>query len=92
VFRDGDAGMMADAVAERYHVSGSWVRLLKQRRPKTREIAQHLWSEGRAAAPRIMALFGRQAREMHTFMAPASHVRKLSSLWTRSRWSSTENV
>jgi transposase len=27
--------MMADAVAERYHVSGSWVRWLKQRRRET---------------------------------------------------------
>ena len=30
VLRDSDAGMLADAVAERYHVSGSWVRWLKQ--------------------------------------------------------------
>ena len=35
VIRDSDAGMMADAVAERYHVSGSWVRWLKQRRRET---------------------------------------------------------
>ncbi len=35
VLRDSDAGMMADAVAERYHVSGSWVRWLKQRRRQT---------------------------------------------------------
>src|SRR2546428_5359059 len=38
VLRDSDAGMMADAVAERYHVSGSWVRWLKQRRRETGEI------------------------------------------------------
>lgn len=38
VLRDSDAGMMADAVAEKYHVSGSWVRLLKQRRRETGEI------------------------------------------------------
>ena len=37
--RDSDAGMMADAVAEKYHVSGSWVRLLKQRRRETGEVA-----------------------------------------------------
>lgn len=39
VLRDSDAGMMADAVAETYHVSGSWVRLLKQRRRATGEVA-----------------------------------------------------
>ncbi len=38
VLRDSDAGLMADAVAEKYHVSGSWVRLLKQRRRETGEI------------------------------------------------------
>jgi len=37
--RDSDTGMMADAVAEKYHVSGSWVRLLKQRRRETGEVA-----------------------------------------------------
>ena len=38
VLRDSDAGMMANAVAEKYHVSGSWVRWLKQRRRQTGEI------------------------------------------------------
>ena len=38
VLRDSDAGMMASAVAERYHVSGSWVRWLKQRRRQTGEM------------------------------------------------------
>ena len=37
--RDSDAGMKAADVAERYHVSGSWVRLLKQRRRDTGEVA-----------------------------------------------------
>lgn len=39
VLYDSDAGMMADAVAEKYRVSGSWVRLLKQRRRETGEVA-----------------------------------------------------
>jgi len=39
VVRDVDAGLMPDAVAEKYHVSGSWVRLLRQRRRETGEIA-----------------------------------------------------
>ena len=38
VLRDSDTGMLADAVAERYHVSGSWVRWLKQRRRETGEV------------------------------------------------------
>jgi transposase len=38
VLRDRDAGLLADAVAERYHVSGSWVRWLKPRRRETGEI------------------------------------------------------
>lgn len=39
VLRDGDAGMLAEAVAERYHVSRAWVHRLKQRRRETGEIA-----------------------------------------------------
>ena len=38
VLRDSDTGMLADVVAERYHVSGSWVRWLKQRRRETGEV------------------------------------------------------
>jgi len=38
VVRDLDAGMMPDAVAEKYRVSGSWVRWLRQRRRQTGEI------------------------------------------------------
>ena len=33
---DSDAGMKAAEVAAKYRVSGSWVRLLKQRRRETR--------------------------------------------------------
>ncbi len=36
---DSDAGMKAADVAAKYRVSGSWVRLLKQRRRETGEIA-----------------------------------------------------
>jgi transposase len=36
---DSDLGMKAADVAEKYHVSGSWVRLLKQRRRETGEVA-----------------------------------------------------
>src|SRR4029450_9789215 len=37
--RDSDAGMKAADVAAKYHVSGSWVRLLKQRRRETGDVA-----------------------------------------------------
>ena len=37
--QDSDAGMTADAVAEKYRVSPSWVRRLKQRRRESGEIA-----------------------------------------------------
>ena len=36
---DSDAGMKAAAVAVKYRVSGSWVRLLKQRRRETGDVA-----------------------------------------------------
>ena len=39
VLRDSDAGLMADVVAENYHVSPAWVRRLKQRRRETGEVA-----------------------------------------------------
>ena len=35
---DSDAGMKAADVAAKYRVSGSWVRLLKQRRRETGEV------------------------------------------------------
>jgi hypothetical protein len=37
--RERDAGLMAATVAENYHVSGSWVRWLRQRRRETGEVA-----------------------------------------------------
>ena len=39
VLLDSDAGMKAAEVAAKYRVSGSWVRLLKQRRRETGEVA-----------------------------------------------------
>ena len=38
VLLDNDAGMKAADVAAKYRVSGSWVRLLKQRRRETGEV------------------------------------------------------
>jgi transposase len=39
VLRDSDAGLLAEVVAEKYHVSPAWVRRLKQRRRETGEVA-----------------------------------------------------
>jgi transposase len=46
VLRDCDAGMMAAAVAVKYQVSGSWVRLLKRRRRQTGEVASRTQRHG----------------------------------------------
>lgn len=44
---DSDAGMKAAEVAAKYRVSGSWVRLLKQRRRETGEVAPRVQRHGR---------------------------------------------
>lgn len=44
---DSDAGMKVADVAEKYRVSGSWVRLLKQRRRETGEVAPRVQRHGR---------------------------------------------
>ena len=44
---DSDAGMKAADVAANYRVSGSWVRLLKQRRRDTGEVAPRVQRQGR---------------------------------------------
>ena len=48
---DSDAGMKAADVAVKYRVSGSWVRLLKQRRRETGEVAPRVQRHGRRLAP-----------------------------------------
>ena len=45
---DSDAGMKAADVAAKYRV-GSWVRLLKQRRRETGEVAPRVQRHGRRA-------------------------------------------
>ena len=44
---DSDAEMKAADVAAKYRVSGSWVRLLKQRRRETGEVAHRVQRHGR---------------------------------------------
>jgi transposase len=43
---DSDAGMKAADVAAKYRVSGSWVRLLKQRRRETGEVGPRVQRYG----------------------------------------------
>ena len=47
---DSDAGMKATDVAAKYRVSGSWVRLLKQRRRETGEVAPRVQRHGGVVA------------------------------------------
>ena len=47
VLLDSDAGMKAADVAAKSRVSGSWVRLLKQRRRDTGEVAPRVQRQGR---------------------------------------------
>jgi len=56
--RDSDAGLTADEVAAKYQVSGSWVRLLKQRRRETGEVAPRTQRHGPMAklTPRLHEL------------------------------------
>ena len=55
---DSDAGMKAADVAAKYRVSGSWVRLLKQRRRDTGEVAPRVQRQGRRCmlAPHLHTL------------------------------------
>ena len=55
---DSDAGMKAADVAAKYRVSGSWVRLLKQRRRETGEVAPRVQRHGRRPmlAPHLRTL------------------------------------
>ena len=58
---DSDAGMKAADVAVQYRVSGSWVRLLKQRRRETGEVAPRVQRHGRRRM-----LERRTSRRAHT--------------------------
>ena len=66
VLEDCDAGMRADAVAEKYRVSLSWVNRLKQRRPESGEIAPRRQVRWRTpiltpVLPRLEALIAEQS-------------------------------
>jgi transposase len=61
--RDSDAGMKAADVAAKYQVSGSWVRLLKQRRRETGEVAPRAQRYG--PQPKLAPQFHRLADLIH---------------------------
>jgi transposase len=50
VIKDADAGVTAEALAERYHVSVAWVNALKQRRRETGSIAPRVQTKFRGRA------------------------------------------
>ena len=66
VLLDSDAGMTADALAEKYRVSASWVRRLKQRRRESGEVAPRRQTRWRTPIltpdlPRLEALIAEQS-------------------------------
>jgi transposase len=61
VFADCQAGMATPAVAERYKVSASWVRRLKQRQRATGSLARRPPSTGR---PVVLAPHEARVREL----------------------------
>ena len=87
VLEDSDAGMRADAVAEKYRVSLSWVNRLKQRRREFGEIAPRRQIRWRTPIltpelPRLEALIAEQsdrtlAELRHALGTPAS----LTTIW-----------
>ena len=72
---DSDAGMKAADVAAKYRVSGSWVRLLKQRRRDTGEVAPRVQRQGRRCmldAPTTLAALIAAHPERSPLATPAS--------------------
>ena len=85
--RDLDAGMLPDAVAEKYHVSGSWVRLLRQRRRETGEIAPRPQRYGpqRKLEPHLHTLVDLQIEDIEVLAPSYSELVEtspgLDSIW-----------
>ena len=87
VLRDWDAGMEADAVAAKYHVSRAWVHRLQQRRRETGSIAprkQTRWRTPLLAAvePQLAALIAAQPDRTLGELREALGVRvSLTTIW-----------
>ena len=91
VLLDSDAGMKAADVAAKYRVSGSWVRLLKQRRRDMGEVAPRVQRHGRRCMlePHLHTLAARRGgRRAHRRDLRIAKGRRCSAARARSRSSS----
>ena len=76
VLRDSAHGMKADAVADKYQVSASWVRRLKQRRRETGEVTPRRQTRWR---PPIWASHVGEVRDPE-FVGPRGHKRPVDQV------------
>ena len=90
---DSDAGMKAAEVAAKYRVSGSWVRLLKQRRRDTGEVAPRVQRHGRRGMLEphlhtLAALIAAQPSDRATLaeLSPKRACRDRPRHWRIARW------
>ena len=87
---DSDAGMKAADVAVKYRVSGSWVRLLKQRRRETGEVAPRVQRHGRRRMlePHLHTLAALIAEQPDRTLAELKTRSARRPVWRRSgaRW------
>ena len=87
VLEDSDAGMRADAIAEKYRVSLSWVNRLKQRRRESGEIAPRRQIRWRTpiltpALPRLEALIADQSdRTLAELQHALGTTASLTTIW-----------
>ena len=87
VLEDSDAGMRADAVAEKYRVSLSWVNRLKQRRRASGESAPRRQIRWRTpilmpALPRLEALMAEQSdRTLAELQHALGTTASLTTIW-----------
>ena len=87
VIEDSDAGMRADAVAEKYRVSLSWVNRLKQRRRESWAIAPRRQTRWRTPIltpelPRLEALIAEQSdRTLAELQHALGTTASLTTIW-----------
>ena len=87
VLEDSDAGMRADAVAEKYRVSLSWVNRLKQRRREAGEIAPRRQVRWRTpiltpVLPQLEALIAEQSdRTLAELQQALGTTASLTTIW-----------
>ena len=81
--RASDAGMKAADVADKYDVSGLWVRLLKQRRRTTGEVAPRAQRYGprRMLDPHLHTLAALIAEQPDRTLAALGTSASLATIW-----------